>query len=421
MLKNNLKEIAVIGQGYVGLPLAIRAAEVGYLVYGVEKEKRRLELLKQGTSYIGDISSEIVQKYLDRNYFPIPPEELKQYDVAVITVPTPLHDGEPDLSYVIDAVDLLGRSLRKGALVILESTTYPGTTEEILCPRLEQATGLIAGIDFYVGYSPERIDPGNKIWQLSNTPKIISGINKESLERVRDFYSKLVQTVVVTKGTKEAELAKLLENTFRQVNIALVNELMMHTKQLDVDIWNAIEAAATKPFGFMPFYPGPGVGGPCLPVDPVYLSWKIRNLNRQGVRLVELANEINSMMPDFVIKRVTEILNNSGKSVKGSKILCYGLAYKADTSDLRESPAYEVVLELLRLGAEIKVIDGFVNPSELDPLITLISKSEANHQEYDLVAILTDHSDIDYNNLAKEARQVLDTRHIVSGDNVYYL
>jgi len=421
MLKNNLKEIAVIGQGYVGLPLAIRAAEVGYLVYGVEKEKRRLELLKQGTSYIGDISSEIVQKYLDRNYFPIPPEELKQYDVAVITVPTPLHDGEPDLSYVIDAVDLLGRSLRKGALVILESTTYPGTTEEILCPRLEQATGLIAGIDFYVGYSPERIDPGNKIWQLSNTPKIISGINKESLERVRDFYSKLVQTVVVTKGTKEAELAKLLENTFRQVNIALVNELMMHTKQLDVDIWNAIEAAATKPFGFMPFYPGPGVGGHCLPVDPVYLSWKIRNLNRQGVRLVELANEINSMMPDFVIKRVTEILNNSGKSVKGSKILCYGLAYKADTSDLRESPAYEVVLELLRLGAEIKVIDGFVNPSELDPLITLISKSEANHQEYDLVAILTDHSDIDYNNLAKEARQVLDTRHIVSGDNVYYL
>jgi UDP-N-acetyl-D-glucosamine dehydrogenase len=421
MLKNNLKEIAVIGQGYVGLPLAIRAAEVGYLVYGVEKEKRRLELLKQGTSYIGDISSEIVQKYLDRNYFPIPPEELKQYDVAVITVPTPLHDGEPDLSYVIDAVDLLGRSLRKGALVILESTTYPGTTEEILCPRLEQATGLIAGIDFYVGYSPERIDPGNKIWQLSNTPKIISGINKESLERVRDFYSKLVQTVVVTKGTKEAELAKLLENTFRQVNIALVNELMMHTKQLDVDIWNAIEAAATKPFGFMPFYPGPGVGGHCLPVDPVYLSWKIRNLNRQGVRLVELANEINSMMPDFVIKRVTEILNNSGKSVKGSKILCYGLAYKADTSDLRESPAYEVVLELLRLGAEIKVIDGFVNPSELDPLITLISKSEANHQEYDLVAILTDHSDIDYNNLAKEARQVLDTRHIVSGDNVHYL
>jgi UDP-N-acetyl-D-glucosamine dehydrogenase len=196
---------------------------------------------------------------------------------------------------------------------------------------------------------------------------------------------------------------------------------MMHTKQLDVDIWNAIEAAATKPFGFMPFYPGPGVGGHCLPVDPVYLSWKIRNLNRRGVRLVELANEINSMMPDFVIKRVTEILNNSGKSVKGSKILCYGLAYKADTSDLRESPAYEVVLELLRLGAEIKVIDGFVNPSELDPLITLISKSEANHQEYDLVAILTDHSDIDYNNLAKEARQVLDTRHIVSGDNVYYL
>lgn len=413
--------LVVMGQGYVGLPLALRACQVGYEVYGVEKDKSRLEMLKMGQSYIADILSEELEQNLNLNYFPVSPEEIPSYDVAVITVPTPLKEGVPDLSFVIDAVDMLGNSLRIGALVILESTTYPGTTEEIICPRLEQVSGLVAGVDFYVGYSPERIDPGNKKWKINNTPKIVSGINAESLKRVSSFYSDLVETIVPVKGTREAELAKLLENTFRQVNIALVNEVAMSARLLNVDIWESINAAATKPFGFMPFYPGPGVGGHCLPIDPVYLSWRISTSVKQNVRLIELANEINANMPSYVVLRIADILNDSGKSLKGSSVLCYGITYKPDTSDLRESPSYEIVLKLINKGVKVTVVDPFVNHLELDSTVELAEEENLKPEDFDLCVILTNHSCFNYINLLNKARRILDVRHVIKGPNVSYL
>ncbi len=346
--------IAVVGQGYVGLPLSMRAAELGFTVIGYDIATGRIEALRAGHSYVEDVSSEQLKSALTAGYEPTTdPAALAGFDVAVITVPTPLRDGVPDLSFIETAASDLVPHLRPGVLVVLESTTYPGTTEELLRPALEQS-GLAAGTDFFVGYSPERVDPGNPKWSLTNTPKVVSGIDPDSLAAVTAFYSGLVDTVVPVGSTAEAELVKLLENTFRHVNIALVNELAMFARDLGVDIWNAVEAAGTKGFGFMAFTPGPGVGGHCLPVDPSYLAWRVERRLGHRFRFVELANEVNGGMPDYVVRRAQALLNDHGRSVKGSRILLIGLAYKAGTSDWRESPATIVAQRLTELGADVR-------------------------------------------------------------------
>src|SRR6476661_8605388 len=308
-------------------PLAMRAAELGFTVTGYDTATGRVEALEAGRSYVEDVSSEQLRSAIESGYrATTDPAALAGFDVAIITVPTPLLDGVPDLSFIETAASDLVPHLRPGVLVVLESTTYPGTTEELLRPVLEQS-GLAAGSDFFLGYSPERVDPGNPKWSLANTPKVVSGIDDDSLAAVTALYGRLVDTVVPVGSTAEAELVKLLENTFRHVNIALVNELAMFARDLGVDIWNAVDAAATKGFGFMPFTPGPGVGGHCLPIDPSYLAWRVERRLGHRFRFVELANDVNRSMPDYVVRRAQSMLNVEGKATNGAHILVLGLAY----------------------------------------------------------------------------------------------
>jgi UDP-N-acetyl-D-glucosamine dehydrogenase len=333
------------------------------------------------------------------------------FDVAVITVPTPLREAAPDLSYIETAAANLAPYIRPGVLVVLESTTYPGTTEELMVPILEAGSGLKAGADFQVGYSPERIDPGNPVWHFDNTPKVVAGIDEASRDAVAAFYGSIVERVVPVKGCKEAELTKLLENTFRHVNIALVNELAVFAKQLDIDVWDAIDAAATKPFGFMKFTPGPGVGGHCLPIDPSYLSWRVKQSLGHQFRFVELANDVNDHMPDYTVSRLTLALNDRCKSVRGSRILLLGLAYKKNSSDARESPAVRVAELLGELGAVVDAIDPYLEaaPRGLDH-VTLVDLASADVAAYDAVVVLTDHDSIDFQRIAAEATYVFDAR-----------
>ena len=354
-----LSNVVVVGQGYVGLPLAMRAVEVGHRVVGYDLDEGRVKRLTAGESYVEDVPDKVLAAALcSHRYEPsTQPKSCAGFDVAVITVPTPLREGNPDLSYIEASATTLARYVRPGATVILESTTYPGTTEELVGPILEEGSGLVAGTDFNLGYSPERIDPGNPAWNLANTPKVVSGLDASSLAAVQAFYETLVCSTVAVSGMSEAELCKLVENTFRHVNIALVNELAMFANDLDIDIWEAIDAAATKPFGFMRFSPGPGVGGHCLPIDPSYLSWRVRRALGQSFRFVELANDVNAHMPDYLVRRLVEALNRERKPVNGSRILLLGLAYKRNTGDARESPAVVVARRLLTLGAEVRAAD----------------------------------------------------------------
>src|ERR671919_2757816 len=354
--------VVVVGQGYVGLALAMRAVEAGFDVIGYDVDGDRIKSLAAGSSFVEDVSDAALQAALDTGrYRPVVSfEDVDGFEVAVIAVPTPLREGAPDLSYIETAARSLAGLLHAGATVVLESTTYPGTTEELVAPILERGSGLAAGIDFHLGYSPERIDPGNRTHTLVTTPKVVSGIDAASLAAVRGFYDQLVDRTVPVSGPKVAELTKLLENTFRHVNIALVNELAMFANDLGIDMWEAIDAASTKPFGYVRFSPGPGVGGHCLPVDPSYLSWQVRRALGQSFRFVELANDINDHMPDYVVRRVTEALNRRRQPVNGSRILLLGLAYKRNTGDDRESPAVVVAERLLGLGAEVRVADPHV-------------------------------------------------------------
>jgi UDP-N-acetyl-D-glucosamine dehydrogenase len=341
------------------------------------------------------------------------------FDVALITVPTPLRDGVPDLSYVEACAELLGGHLRPGATVVLESTTYPGTTEEIVQPILEKAAGLTAGTDFALGFSPERIDPGNPTWNVVNTPKIVSGIDAASLERVKGFYDTVVETTVPVGSTREAELAKLIENTFRHVNIALVNEIAMISNDLGIDVWQAIDAASSKPFGFMRFTPGPGVGGHCLPIDPSYLSWRVQRALGQSFRFVELANDINNHMPDYVVRRLIEALNRRQRAVSGSRILLLGLAYKKNTGDARESPAVRVVQLLNQMGAEVRVADPHVVEAVHGaPDLTMVALTAEELRAADAVVLLADHDEFDYDLIRDEARYLLDTRRRLHGPAV---
>ncbi|HET7357307.1 MAG TPA: nucleotide sugar dehydrogenase [Nocardioidaceae bacterium] len=405
--------LVVAGQGYVGLPLAVRAVEMGWNVIGVEPDELRAKRLQAGESYVDDITSDELTNALRTGRYHATPgyEQCQGFDVAVITVPTPLREGIPDLSYIEDASRSLGACLKRGATVILESTTYPGTTEELVAPILEQGSGLTAGEDFHLGYSPERIDPGNKTWTFVTTPKVVSGIDPTSLTQVQAFYDSVIDTTVPVATPKEAELAKLLENTFRHVNIALVNELAMFAHELGIDIWEAIDAASSKPFGFMRFTPGPGVGGHCLPIDPSYLSWQVKRSLGQPFRFVELANDINEHMPDYVVRRVAAVLNEQKKPVNGSRILLLGMAYKKNTGDARESPGPQVAALLESMGGVVRACDPHVEPALMDG-IDLVELTSHELQKADLVVVLTDHDRFDFGLVAEHAARVLDCRRV---------
>jgi UDP-N-acetyl-D-glucosamine dehydrogenase len=413
--------VVVVGLGYVGLPLAMRAAEVGHQVVGFDIDTRRIELLASGTSYVEDVPSAQLAKVLEAGQFR-PTAQARAcagFDVAVIATPTPLRDGLPDLSYLESAATALAKFLRPGATVVVESTSYPGTTQERVLPLLEEGSGLIAGLDFHLGYSPERIDPGNGTWTLTTTPKIVSGIDDSSLKAIRAFYDTIVDQTVVVSSPREAELAKLVENTFRHVNIALVNELAMFAHDLDINVWEAIGAASTKPFGFMQFTPGPGVGGHCLPIDPSYLSWRVERALGKSFRFVELADDINSHMPDYVVHRLMMAFNSRGLAVKGARILLLGLAYKKNTGDARESPAVRVAQLLTAMGAQVRAADPHVvEATAVDALITRVEPVPEELASADAVVLLTDHDSFDFAAIAQHARYFFDCRHRLSGQNV---
>lgn len=411
-MSSDQEKVVIVGQGYVGLPVAIRSTEVGYDVVGVDVDKRRIDDLLAGRSYVDDIKDSTVQwatqtgRYLATTNY----EDVAGYDLAVITVPTPLRESLPDLSFIEESAKSLAVHLKPGATVILESTTYPGTTEELLVPLLEAGSGLTAGKDFYVGYSPERIDPGNKVWGFVETPKVVSGINGESLKRVQAFYDRLVHTTVPVSGPKEAELTKLLENTFRHVNIALVNELAIYANQLGVNIWESIDAASSKPFGFMKFTPGPGVGGHCLPVDPSYLSWQVRRKLGQSFRFVELANDINDHMPDYVLQRLMLMLNKLQRSISGSTILLVGLAYKKNTGDIREAPSLRLIELLADAGATLIAVDDHIEPHRWPSGVTKVALDDDAIAAADIAVLLTDHDDVDLSLLDSPKLPILDTK-----------
>ncbi len=414
----NPAKLVVVGQGYVGLPLALRAVEVGFDVVGYDVDGDRIKRLADGDSYVEDVPRQRVADALaSGRYRPTGQDaDMIGFDVAVIDVPTPLRDGAPNLSHVEGAATTLGRHLRPGATVVLESTTYPGTTEELVVPILEATSGLVAGSEFHVGYSPERIDPGNTAWHLENTPKVVSGIDQASLEAVRQFYDRLVDRTVPVSGTREAELTKLLENTFRHVNIALVNELAMFAADLDIDVWEAIDAASTKPFGYLRFTPGPGVGGHCLPLDPSYLSWKVRRSLGRPFRFVELANDVNEHMPDYVVRRLMLAFNRMGRAIGGSRILLVGLSYKRNTGDAREAPGTAIARSLALLGADLRVSDPHLPDGSVSPPLVELTADEV--AAADAVVIVTDHDAFDYDLIRTHARYVLDTRNRLDGPSV---
>ncbi len=394
-------DLGVVGLGYVGLPLAVEAANCGLNVLGYDINSERVQLINEGNSPIEDISNEELSKSQQNLHVTTENKELSNCNNIVISVPTPLTDYQPDLSYVINAAKTVGENLVQNQVVILESTTYPGTTIEVLIPNLEKISGMKAGDDFFVGYSPERIDPGNEVWKFKNTPKVISGINEVSTQKIHSFYKSIIDETVLVKGTKEAEMVKLLENTYRHVNIALINELAMLCKMLGIDIWEVVNAAKTKPFGFESFKPGPGVGGHCIPVDPEYLSFKTRQIGKP-VRFVELAQEINNSMPSYVVSQVNEILNNNKLILNNSKILLLGVAYKKDISDMRESPAIDIAELLLDKNADISYYDPHVEEFKASNQIINREINENSFDNYDMLLVLTPHSEfteIDFSNL----------------------
>ena len=412
--------VVVVGQGYVGLPLAMAAVSAGKRVVGVDTNSARVEQIASGVSPVTDVDSTDLAEALGIGRYRIQNDynDLSPFDVAVITVPTPLDAGKPNLAYIESAAKSVAQSLTPGCLVVLESTTYPGTTQDLLVPILESNSELTAGEDFHVGYSPERIDPGNTEWNLINTPKVTSGIDAGSAEAVADFYSSLGISVVPVSGTREAELTKLLENTFRHVNIALVNELAMFSHQLGVNIWEAIEAASTKPFGFMKFSPGPGVGGHCLPVDPSYLSWAIHEQAGENFKFVELANTINSFMPSFVVQKIQALLAARQKPIEGFTVLIGGLAYKPKTGDVRESPALAVASLLSSQGIRVSALDDYVSPEDWPSFIVPHSADATN---YDLGVNITPHDEAMMKKMLHLCDEVLDTRGVMKGPSVVTL
>jgi UDP-N-acetyl-D-glucosamine dehydrogenase len=401
-------DLGVVGLGYVGLPLAVESANSKLKVIGYDVNEIRVSEINKGQSPIEDISNSELETALATFEATTEQQKLSMCENIVISVPTPLTDYQPDLSYVISAAKTVGENLVKNQVIILESTTYPGTTLEVLIPNLEKYSNMKAGDDFFVGYSPERIDPGNEIWKFKNTPKVVSGINEKSLLKIKKFYESIIDEVVVVNGTKEAEMVKLLENTYRHVNIALINELAMLCKMLDIDIWEVVDAAKTKPFGFQSFRPGPGVGGHCIPVDPEYLSFKTRQVGKP-VRFVELAQEINNSMPSYVIARCSELMNANEKVLNKSKILIMGVAYKKDISDTRESPAKDVISGLLDKNANVSYLDPFVQSLNINGEEITKIESYSNLSDFDLIIIHTPHSEFKNINFENISSLIFDT------------
>jgi UDP-N-acetyl-D-glucosamine dehydrogenase len=413
--------VVIIGLGYVGLPLAQEAARVGLNVTGLDVKQATVDGLNRGRSHVDDLTDDEIAAMLAQGFRATTDlADCRDPDVIVICVPTPLSESEgPDLTAVRAATQTAGGLLKRGTIVVLESTTYPGTTDEVVRPLLEKASGLTAGIDFNLAFSPERIDPGNPVYGVRNTPKVVGGVTPACTEAAASFYGCVCDTVVRAKSAREAEMAKLLENTYRHVNIALVNEMAIFCHELGVDLWDAIKCASSKPFGFQAFYPGPGVGGHCIPIDPNYLSYKVRAELSYPFRFVELAQEINNRMPGYVVDRAAEILNNHAKPLNGARVLLLGVTYKKDIADQRESPARPIARKLLQRGAVLSFHDPYVAQWQVDGRD--IPRAESPTAEADLTILLQAHTSYDLPGIAAGARLLFDTRGMLSGDSVYPL
>jgi UDP-N-acetyl-D-glucosamine dehydrogenase len=418
-------KVCVIGLGYVGLPLAIEFAKSGFVVTGIEVDKVKVKKLRQGQSYVDDVDAQEVEDLIRKGRLQATTDFrlLKEMDAVSICVPTPLRKTkDPDISYILAATREIKKHLHKNQLVVLESTTYPGTTDELVLPELKE-NGLKVGRDFFLAFSPERVDPGNKVYTTKNTPKVIGGVTPQCTEIAVALYQQAIEKVIPVSSTRSAEMVKLLENTFRAINIGLANEVAIMCDRLGINVWEVIEAAATKPFGFMPFYPGPGLGGHCIPIDPLYLSWKLKALN-YNARFIELASEINTSMPYHVVNKVTDTLNRQKKSVNGSKILILGVAYKRDVEDVRESPALDIIELLKGKGAEVSYSDPHVPVLMLEDGKSLASVdlffkpspsapsrvSPKTSEEFDCIIIVTNHSNFDYETVVDQGKLVVDTR-----------
>jgi len=409
-------QVGVIGMGYVGLPLAVEIARSGIKVVGVDVIESKVALINQGSSYIPDVPSSELRKHVDSGFLRAVSDfrVLNTLDAIIICVPTPLgKTKDPDLSMVVGAVEKIAENLKLNQLIVLESTTYPGTTEELILPKLLES-GLKVGKDFFLAFSPERVDPGNPLYHTRNTPKVIGGVTQQCLDIASKLYGHFIDTIVPVSSSRAAEMVKLLENTFRSVNIGLVNEVALMCDRLGVSVWEVIDAAASKPFGFMPFQPGPGLGGHCIPIDPLYLSWKLKTLNYRA-RFIELASEINADMPHYVVNKINNALNDFSKSVKNSKVLILGVSYKRDIDDLRESPALDVIQLLQQRGAKLMYHDPYVPEIELDGGRLASIKLEQGLREADCTVIITNHSNLDYPKVVAASKVVIDTRNATKG------
>lgn len=405
--------IAVIGMGYVGLPLAITFANAGFNVTSIDSIQEKVDMINRGESYISDVTNAQLRKHIDNGRIRATSDYsvLAEIDAVSICVPTPLRKtGDPDMSFIASACDDIAPYLHRSMVIVLESSTYPGTTREFVLPKLIAKNNLQVGVDFFLAFSPERVDPGRKDFTTYNTPKVLGGITPACSEVARAWYEQALEKVVAVSTTEVAEMAKLLENTFRMINISMVNELAQMCDRLDVDVWEVIEAAATKPFGFMKFTPGPGLGGHCIPIDPLYLSWKMKTLNYTA-RFIELASEINTSMPRYVVTRIQDALNRYKKPLNGSKVLILGVAYKPNINDMRESPALDIIHMLREKGAIVSYHDPYVPEIDHDNIQMASEKDlQSSIEEADLVAIITDHQKYDYNMIGEKAQLIFDAR-----------
>jgi len=414
-IRSKSAKVGVIGMGYVGMPLAVEFAEAGFDVCGIDLSEAKVERANAGDSYIGDVPSSVLAPLVKSGKLRATTDfsVIRDFDTVNICVPTPLRKTkDPDMSYIDAACQQIAEYFHPGMLVILESTTYPGTTEEVVLPMLEKG-GLKVGQDFFLCFSPERVDPGNPKFQTKNIPKVVGGSTAACTELGRLFYSQALEKVVPVSSTQVAEMVKLLENTFRMINIGLVNELAIMCEGMGINVWEVIDAAATKPFGFMPFYPGPGLGGHCIPIDPFYLSWKTKQAGIEA-RFIELAGYINGQMPHFVVNKVQNALNDHSKAVKGSKVHIMGVSYKRDIDDVRESPALDIILLLQKRGAEVSFSDPHVAQIRLEHG-TMCAKDGDAVKSADCVVIVTDHSAFDYKALVKDAKLIVDSRNALKG------